>query len=719
MATNSDNEKSTFLSRDDLLNPQLSQPQKNNLVAFNQILMQLEITDPWDLAKLVDSVHYQKLPDDFKKRFQERLSQPPQPPYSWVKIDNYYDNNEKMQAKKQKEKQKQEQKEQTIFDRLGDKGQKALLGDPLPPQSQEKRRLFFEKYAELLEKKRQEIDSNPKINLFKEGIKRQERFIKQAKDSIADLEKQKIGNDNPKDIERLDEEIKKHKRDLDEHTKKRDEIQQELYKALPPTNMKEMFNEEMVKLYKEAIEEENNSIEFRKAVFMHATDNFYGPKFSPPVDLTLGGASGTGKSYATKLLIFDLSRKNLINKLDKIAEGYDPSFNPKEPYGGNDQRVKDIIAAKTKITEINPAADVDKAFEAMKSHFEQLAGKFEDDEKMQALKRECVKGNDVVAKDGGKEREMSQVRQVMLHGALSLGYPGISDLHSKSKKLKLKILVKKAALNAESEAEPFNTATPNTFSKEITPSAIKQKDGRRPVVAFVDAYADQTEISGTDRAYRKATDAPYSPENIKANKFPPVESKIYEATVKIAGIAINAFKQGFDNSLGVLKKTIEAGGVECYHLNNKLIHVREVAGKLPPENWVVCDSANRKYDLKLNEVDFERWKLAAKTNAGTPNLNKWYAQQKKEGTLEGIVVSRVQTLAALEQQMKSKETERKASAPPRRDHLRTLVTQGQNPEKIAKSESEPSSKRTRTLVSRLVERAQTLTNTDPNKNRNR
>lgn len=604
---------------------------------------------------------FEKIHSDFIKNVETLSVAPPPPtiqpsstaalvpPQSWGTIGDYFTGNKEMEKKSSQKNQ--------MLDRLGEAGQKALFEGAVEvgKESTAKREAFFQAYAKRLEKKKGEIDGNPKIKDIRNRIAAH-------KTSIAQLEELAKGAEGDRKL--------KLEKALDEKNSKLQEYQHELSVLLPPTNFEDIFpktknadgtEEDLLKLYHEALEEENNSREFRTAVFLAATTNYEGAEFPEPIDCTIGGASSTGKTYATKLLIAELCKKNLLSKLDEIEN----TLSDTDP---------NIVAQHALFNEAKANIQQSNSPKEMKAMIDNLTSNqiFKDDAKRRllVLQTSMKKGNDVVAVDGGIEREMSQVRQIGLHGALYLGYPGIKDLHKQSKNLKLKGNVKKAALRAE--GKPFNTATPDTFARPKTigqlfvPPKIKAKKGRRAIVAFVEADRVQTNISGDNRAYKKENADPTLASDIKMNNFPTVESKAYKALYKVAGYVIDAFDRGNDNSKKVFDKAQESG-IECYHLNNKIVHVRHEPDQQPPNDWVVADLKNPKYTIKLNEVDFRTWQALRKTHAITPNLQTWYEQSKANGTLQGLVITS-QTIPKKADKIETLPPERPASAPARLQH---------------------------------------------------
>ena len=84
-------------------------------------------------------------------------------------------------------------------------------------------------------------------------------------------------------------------------------------------------------------------------------------------------------------------------------------------------------------------------------------------------------GNSVVSVDGGVEREVSQMRQMVLQVAVTRGYKGIGDLH-KNTKLKTKQIVielitqnvtKLKNSNSETKTQKFNSRQNSTSDKTL------------------------------------------------------------------------------------------------------------------------------------------------------------------------------------------------------------------------------------------------------------
>lgn len=149
-------------------------------------------------------------------------------------------------------------------------------------------------------------------------------------------------------------------------------------------------------LYKAAIAEEMQSLEFRAAVLLEAANIYPGQTWQSsdtdkPKAIFEGGVSAAGKSYVQKQLIAELSQL-----------WHDPS---------------------------RPIAD--------------------------------HKGNLVISIDGGIEREVSQMRNMLLGVALQKGFSDISDLHSHTK-LDVKGKLEKAASQLH-----LNVILPLTFANPM------------------------------------------------------------------------------------------------------------------------------------------------------------------------------------------------------------------------------------------------------------
>lgn len=162
-------------------------------------------------------------------------------------------------------------------------------------------------------------------------------------------------------------------------------------------SIEELLGKEGAKLYRQAIQEEGASRNFRDAVLNDSTIEVEGPRFAKKLRLLIGGPSGAGKSFTLKFL------------LDKIQ--------------------KDGILGQKNTGE---------------------------------------QGNYVLAVDGGKERELSQMRQLVVQLALEKGYSGVSDIHENTK-----LNVKKQIEKAGHSSDEVSVVIPATFVSNLIKS-IKQ-----------------------------------------------------------------------------------------------------------------------------------------------------------------------------------------------------------------------------------------------------
>lgn len=129
-------------------------------------------------------------------------------------------------------------------------------------------------------------------------------------------------------------------------------------------------------------------------------------------------------------------------------------------------------------------------------------------------------GNDVISVDGGVERKLSQMRQMVLEVALSKGYKGIEDLHSNTK-LSVKKDIRKLAISNDK----FNVVIPATFTSGLKKAAMKRYEKIDNVVhvfAEVRAPGDSERLEDTvflmanARAWDQS-DKPLEEDEIKMN----------------------------------------------------------------------------------------------------------------------------------------------------------------------------------------------------------
>ncbi len=209
----------------------------------------------------------------------------------------------------------------------------------------------------------------------------------------------------------------------------------------PTTTLLEFFggDEELLQLYKDAVAEERNSTEFRDAVMAAASEKQdTNPCPGQKMVMYVGGPSAAGKSFTRGKFV------------DKVR-----------------QRKQEEAAAAEK------------------------AGK--------PLPAETGKDSYVVSVDGGLDRELCQMRQMVLQSALAKGYAGIEDLQSNTK-TSVKGHVKKAAM---SEGNHMHVVIPATFiSGLMSFRSMFSKLGKRKDVfqVFAEVRADHTGELSSDKA---------------------------------------------------------------------------------------------------------------------------------------------------------------------------------------------------------------------------
>lgn len=238
-----------------------------------------------------------------------------------------------------------------------------------------------------------------------------------------------------------------------------------------------------------------------------------------------------------------------------------------------------------------------------------------------------LSGNDVVSVDGGIERDVSQMRQMVLQVALSKGFKGIDNLHSHTK-LGTKKYVREAAF----ATSDLNIVLPNTFTASI-PKGFKADTMRKiaalPNVAqvFCDVQAEKGQghrfkrsvgLMGDSRAWYMAK-TPYAREKI--TMLAPntgAESKRYEGGIKfLAGVAASSrAKQAY---LSACKEKRQ--NPICLVITNDLIFLKLDSTQ---QQWVECgDKENRAKlgdCLKMSARDFAAWQSFV-PGQSTLNLN--------------------------------------------------------------------------------------------------
>ncbi|MBN9288094.1 MAG: hypothetical protein BGO43_07445 [Gammaproteobacteria bacterium 39-13] len=248
--------------------------------------------------------------------------------------------------------------------------------------------------------------------------------------------------------------------------------------------------------------------------------------------------------------------------------------------------------------------------------------------------------NYVVSVDGGIEREVSQMRQLVLQVALSKGYKGIKDLH-KNTKLKTKEYVKAAALMQED----LGIVIPETFAESVTKEALNDFLKQNEILYYhknenmTQAFAEVTcepnnekrkafKIAvwhmGSSRAWLDETKS-FTAKDIKINNRKiGCESKIYDW--KGFKIGKHASKTARD-----FIKGINPDGFYI-RITNDLMFVNKKNGI-----WEECGFDDTP-ELKISRRDFETWQQLFNQDDTTPDLKEWYKSLEDNNGLAPILI---------------------------------------------------------------------------------
>lgn len=219
------------------------------------------------------------------------------------------------------------------------------------------------------------------------------------------------------------------------------------------------------------------------------------------------------------------------------------------------------------------------------------------------------RGNNFVSVDGGIEREVSQMRQLVLQVALAKGYPGIKDLHTHTH-LGVKGKVKKAAFAADG----VSVVIPNTFTNPLTKFKIKgvaHMPGVKQVFSQIVAPKGQVETfresvahMGVSRAYKRQFGQPHKTAISMNNRDIGVESKVYQRKY---------FDDGRKGSETAKQAYLDSSKDTLYlEITNDLIRIYY---DIHHKEWRKCDN-DREYagqNVKLmSHRDFDNWKKVEK-----------------------------------------------------------------------------------------------------------
>ncbi|MDF1684750.1 MAG: hypothetical protein P1U36_08860 [Legionellaceae bacterium] len=256
--------------------------------------------------------------------------------------------------------------------------------------------------------------------------------------------------------------------------------------------------------------------------------------------------------------------------------------------------------------------------------------------------KEKPSGNDVVFADGSFEREISQMRQMVLQCALASGYKGIEDLHKHSEALSVKKYVKETVL----ASKRFHMVIPETFVRfgafkemlsyeslskqgkflglvsEIKAEESKDKDTQ---VKYDERFRTTVRNMGESRAWRTK---PFSASDIKMNNLDiDCESKVYQPKYfklgrKITKVAKKIYKE-FSQDKVTLKVT------------NDLMYLQ----KDKQGNWNECKFKDDLSKKKKNEgfvfMPVRAYNAWLKVKEQEPDLVAWYEKNKEDPDLTG------------------------------------------------------------------------------------
>ncbi len=432
------------------------------------------------------------------------------------------------------------------------------------------------------------------------------------------------------------------------------EYLEKVLKALPqsvtdpkePIDLDALLGSAGTKLYKAAVAEESNSRSFREAVFLSSTQHFKGQKWQADKKLVLwvGGPSASGKTYGASSAVKAMS-EHMPTELQRVSDSLMSQLIEIGLDSPEHQKIINNIKRASSTDEL--ANYIDELENKIRLEIEDIDTKIsllqaihdvKDD-----LKSSLSAGNNVVSVDGGVEREVSQMRQIVLQAALTRGYKGIGDLHN-STKLGTKSYIKAAAL----EQKGLNLVIPETFAESMNPLKAFSPEGRykktemeryRDMDNVIQAFSevkgepDQDERfqhsvkhMGTSRAWF-SEDGDFADIDVRMNNIDiGCESKIYQSIFFHLGkSASNTAHENF--------KKVEPEGFYLEITNDLIFLQKSVDG-----NWQECGFDDEP-EFKLSNRDYIKWQSLKSEDPNTPELPEWFEQQKIAGELAPALIS--------------------------------------------------------------------------------
>lgn len=365
--------------------------------------------------------------------------------------------------------------------------------------------------------------------------------------------------------------------------------------------MEKFLGPELLKAYKEAIKEERASRAFRDAVFLESTiacKKKNSGQNRKPFVLWIGGPSASGKTYST-----DAAVQNVTNG--------------------------ELTLAKKRGERIDP-------------------GELKDLEL-------------VVSADGGVEREISQMRQLVLQAALKEGYKGIKDLQSVTeyagntllKTDKIKKKVERAAFAAD-----LNLVIPTTFTRPLAAGkgfSNKMKKYRKRELAFAvvegedpfkfkedredpNKFKNRVCGLGNSRAWMKV--------NGRSNVFKMNNRKIPESKKYDPG----KFDRGQEQSAQAKAKfKLEHPESPCFVIQSDVLFAKRINNNMLEE----CNSADSDaVKMTKRQLDYWNSKKFAAERRGAPLPKKDIEEKLKKNLntkelTEALIPTPIQSNVAL------------------------------------------------------------------------
>lgn len=242
--------------------------------------------------------------------------------------------------------------------------------------------------------------------------------------------------------------------------------------------------------------------------------------------------------------------------------------------------------------------------------------------------------NHVVSIDGGKEREMSQMRQMVLQLGLAQGFSGVEDLEKYSKDIKAKSFVQEAVM-ADGK---LNMVTPATFTDpggkhEKIMEELAKDPNTKQIFAQVrgvpsndnldglDQFKQTTKKMGKRRAFRLELPPvdPTKPEPTAENLVKPnnrkigVESKDYDPNIFDLGFKqSNAMREKFEK---ICQK--KGRPVNYFEITNDLIFIKKDSSN----NWVPCTAEDDFNTPGIKMTNVRAFAAFNQYKAEIPNLD--------------------------------------------------------------------------------------------------